>query len=111
MSQPASVRVSIDVALDPKAAFAVFTEEIDTWYRRGPHTLSGKAVGVRFEPGVGGRLVEVTFAAEGGGTRVTLEHRGLERLAPQAAVENARHGWRLLIPWYLDHVTEQKQQT
>ena len=137
MSHPASVRVSIDVEVEPHAAFEVFTAEIDAWYQRGRHSFTNpkRAVGIRFEGGAGGRLVElydaqsgegrtmaevtvwepgarlvfvdnrgteveVRFEAVGPNTRVTLEHRGLERLRPELAERHARHGWRLLIPWY-----------
>jgi hypothetical protein len=137
-SPPASVRLSITVAVDPHTAFEVFTEEIDAWYRRGPHNFAdpARAVGIRFEPGVGGRLIEVydadtgdglttgeilvwdpgsrlmfvdtrkteidvRFEADGdAGTRVTLEHRGLERLLPDEAVQHAKFGGQLLLKWY-----------
>jgi len=58
---PASVRVTVTVRVDPATAFAVFTEEIDRWYRRGLAGMSGHepATTLRFEPGVGGRLLEV----------------------------------------------------
>ena len=142
MSPPASVRVSIYVDVDPDTAFEVFTDEIDAWYHRGPHTFfdTERCVGIRFEPFVGGRLIEVydretgegramarvevwepgkrlvfvdsrnteadvTFEANDGGTRVTLEHRGLERLAPQAAEHHAQFGWRLVFAWYEQHIT------
>ena len=61
MTQPASVRVTVYVAVDPITAFEIFTEEIDVWYRRGPHHFfdPARAAAIRFEPGVGGRLVEV----------------------------------------------------
>jgi hypothetical protein len=61
MTQPASVRVTVYVQNDPLAAFEVFTDEIDTWYRRGPHNFFDpvRAIAIRFEPGVGGRLLEV----------------------------------------------------
>jgi hypothetical protein len=64
--------LSISVAVDPQAAFEVFTEEIDAWYRRGPHNFAdpGRAVGIRFEPGVGGRLIEVYDARTGGGLEI-----------------------------------------
>lgn len=141
MTHPASVRVTIHVAVDPATAFEVFTAEIDAWYKRGPHTFydARRAVGIRFEPQVGGRLlevydqdsgegremgritawepgtrlvfrddrdteVEVLFEAVDGETRVTLEHRGLERLPPLLATEHARHGWRLLLVWYGEHM-------
>ena len=141
MTQPASVRVSTYVAVDPELAFKIFTEEIDAWYQRGPHAFQNprKAVGVRFEPGVGGQLlevhddgsgrtmgtvtawepgrrlaftdrrgteVEVTFDRVGTETRVTLEHRGLERLRPELADRVSRNSWRLLIPWFEQHLRE-----
>src|SRR5262249_16663750 len=47
--------------VDPVTAFEVFTAEIDAWYQRGPHSWKHpeRAVGIRFEPGVGGRWIEV----------------------------------------------------
>jgi uncharacterized protein YndB with AHSA1/START domain len=56
-----SVTVSVHVPVDPAAAFEVFTDEIDSWYQRGPHSwrFPDRAVGIRFEPHVGGRLLEV----------------------------------------------------
>jgi hypothetical protein len=142
MSAPALVRVTIDVGVDPVTAFDVFTAEIDTWYKRGRHTFFApeKALGIRFEPHVGGRLlevydrdtgegremaritvwepgrrlmfvdnheteVEVTFEADGDGTRVTLEHRGFEHMTDHAAEHHARFGWRLLIVWYEEYTT------
>jgi hypothetical protein len=147
-SQPASVRVTVHVRAVPEIAFAVFTEEIDSWYVRDRNTFAdpARAVGIRFEPGVGGRLVEVydhdtgegremgritawepgrrlafvdglgtevevSFDDAEGQTRVTLEHRGLERLRPDLAERHARHGWRLLLPWYqrhMEHKTEER---
>jgi uncharacterized protein YndB with AHSA1/START domain len=142
MAPPASVRVTIYVDVDPETAFEVFTDEIDAWYQRGPHTFfdTARCVGIRFEPFVGGRLIEVydeatgegrtmarvevwepgkrlvfvdghdteadvTFEANDGGTRVTLEHRGLERLAPHLAEQHAQFGWRLVFAWYEQHLT------
>jgi len=143
MTQPASVRVTVYVAVDPRTAFEIFTEEIDAWYRRGPHHFfdPARAAAIRFEPGVGGRLVEVydtstgegremarvtvwepgqrlllrdtrdtdidvTFEAAGDETKVTLEHRGLERLPAAEAESHARFGGRLLIAWFSDHMRE-----
>lgn len=62
-----SVKVSVTVAADPATAFAVFTEETDLWWRRGPKfRVAGRRRGVlRFEPGVGGRLLE-EFESEDG---------------------------------------------
>jgi uncharacterized protein YndB with AHSA1/START domain len=53
-------RASTFVAVDPLDAFAVFTEETDLWWRRGPRfRFGGKRRGtLTFEPGAGGRLFE-----------------------------------------------------
>lgn len=61
MSDTDAVVVSVDVAVDPEAAFDVFTREIDSWWKTGPRyrfiaPWNGQ---MRFEPGVGGRLLEV----------------------------------------------------
>jgi uncharacterized protein YndB with AHSA1/START domain len=126
-------RVTTFVAVPPARAFAVFTGEIDSWWRRGPRfRFGGKERGtLTFEPGAGGRLfeafedgpsdvyevgrvlvwepgarlvlewrlsnfapgerteVEVLFAPERDGTRVTVEHRGWSALR---ADHPARHG-------------------
>jgi hypothetical protein len=148
VTQPASVRVTVYVGVDPGTAFTVFTAEIDAWYKRGPHAFAdpARAVGIRFERHAGGRLVEVHDAASGEGleigriqvwepgrrlvftdrrgtevevrfepaggeTRVTLEHRGLERLAPEVAAQVGRRGWRSLLPWYAEHMTGTRSRT
>ena len=132
-----SVTVSVEVAVSPDVAFDVFTRDIDAWYRVDPDTLPDltRTAAIRFEPRVGGRLldvhdldtgegreigrvtarepgrrltltdnegteVEVTFQPDGGGTRVTLTHRGLDRLAGRPA----RPGWTALAPFYRDHL-------
>jgi len=144
----ASVSATVDVAVDPATAFEVFTEEIDAWYRRGPHSwrFPDRAVGIRCESGVGGRLlevhdpatgagfefgritvwepgarlvfidltsstppdpvseVEVRFEAAPGGTRVTLEHRGLDVLPPDVADQKRRYGWQTLLGWYDEYM-------
>ena len=55
-----SVRVSVTVDADPATAFAIFTEETELWWRRGPRfRAAGRVPGtIRFEPREGGRLVE-----------------------------------------------------
>jgi hypothetical protein len=143
MSQMASVRVSVDVAVTPEVAFHLFTDEIGEWYRNGVARLpTGRRPGtLRFEGGVGGRLVEerdggacleratitvwvpgerlvfadkrsteveVRFHETDSGTRVVLEHRGLERLPPDAADSAAKHGWRRLGEWFEAHVRDRK---
>ena len=54
----ASATVSIAVA--PAEAFAIFTEQIDAWWRRGPRfrNAPGDRGFIRIEPGVGGRVFE-----------------------------------------------------
>ena len=54
------VRATVSVALPPDEAFAVFTDEIDRWWRRGRRfrNAPGDAGIIRIEPGVGGRLFE-----------------------------------------------------
>jgi hypothetical protein len=68
---------------------------------------------VAWEPGVQltftdreGTEVQVTFTAHRGGTRVVLEHRGLERVAPERRTQAGRLGWRLLAGWYQAHLRE-----
>jgi uncharacterized protein YndB with AHSA1/START domain len=146
-----TVTVSIDVAVDPDTAFDVFTNEIDSWYQRGPHSWKypDRAVGIRFEPRVGGRLlevhdadsgegfafgrvlvwepgarlvfadlvssappdpvteVEVRFEAAGEGTRVTLEHRGLDRLPPDVAAQKRMYGWQTTLRWFDEHMKKE----
>lgn len=143
-----SVRVTVEVAVDPVIAFMIFTQEIGAWWRPGPLNWndSRRAVGVRIEPGPGGRWIEVhdpktgkgmvqgrftvwelgerlaflyqdadhtldgtnveiRFESVEGGARVTLEHRGWERVAPEA-VTRARNlkrwGWGNILNWYAE---------
>lgn len=54
--------------------------------------------------------VEVTFAPEGDGTRVNLEHRNLERLGDHAETLrtsiDSPNGWGLLLQLYSEAATE-----
>jgi uncharacterized glyoxalase superfamily protein PhnB len=52
---------TVEVPLAPDAAFAAFTDEIDMWWVRGPINFfdSSRAIAMRIEPGVGGRVLEV----------------------------------------------------
>jgi mannose-6-phosphate isomerase-like protein (cupin superfamily) len=61
MSAADVVTATVEVALDPAAAFQVFTEEIGQWWRPGPINWydARRAVGTRIEPGVGGRWLEI----------------------------------------------------
>lgn len=146
MTASGVVTVSVEVAVDPHTAFAIFTDEIGRWWRPGPINWNdaSRAVGIRIEPGVGGRWlevydqdtgegfecgritawapgerlvvryqdagheidgteVEVRFEPVEGGTRVTLEHRGWERVAAQIAAQKReikRWGWANILGWY-----------
>jgi uncharacterized protein YndB with AHSA1/START domain len=59
---PASdvVTVSVNVSVEPALAFAIFTEETDLWWRRGPkYRIAGKERGrLNFEPRLGGIFTE-----------------------------------------------------
>ncbi len=83
-----AVTTTIEVAVDPATAFAIFTEEIDRWWRPGAINWnhSDRAVGIRIEPGVGGRWLELEADSEDGfecgritawepGERFVLEYR------------------------------------
>jgi uncharacterized glyoxalase superfamily protein PhnB len=79
-----STTVSVSVAVDPATAFTAFTEELDLWWVRGPINYfdSSRAVGMRCEPGVGGRLIEVYDEATGEG----LELGRITRWEPGAVL-------------------------
>lgn len=145
-----AVRIVVEVAVDPTTAFKIFTQEIGQWWRPGPLNWNdaASAVGVRIEPGPGGRWIEVhnrktgegvtqgrfliwdlgsrllflyqdsghaldgtqveiRFEPVEGGTRVSLEHRGWDRIAPEA-VTRARNlkrwGWGNILNWYVEWV-------
>ena len=68
-------RASVHVAVEPADAFALFTEEIDRWWRNGlRYRVGGRGRSViRLEPGVGGRLYE-TIETDGG-TRIVRTGR------------------------------------
>ncbi len=67
MSGSDSVSVTTVVAVPPEEAFRVFTQEIDAWWRGGPRFrwYPERKGRLRFEPRVGGRLLEVYDEAEG----------------------------------------------
>lgn len=96
--------VSVEVGVEPAAAFDVFTRETSAWWRKD-RALWGAGSSISFEPGVGGRVldadhevgrvkvwepgprlvfsygadqaeVEVRFEAVAAGTRVVLRHYG-----------------------------------
>jgi len=61
------VSVTVTVAVPPDRAFAVFTEEIDQWWRRGiRYRVAGRRPGtLAFEPKLGGRLFEQYESSQG----------------------------------------------
>ena len=56
-----SVSAQVEVAADPGRAFTAFTEEIDAWWVRGAINFfdAARAIEMRIEPGVDGRVLEV----------------------------------------------------
>lgn len=64
-----TVSATVDVALPAAAAFRVFTDEIGSWYLVDEHTVMDhkRTVDIRFEPFVGGRLMDVHDPATGDG--------------------------------------------
>ena len=69
MSAPASVVVTTRIDVDPATAFEVFTRDVDAWWKQGPRfrVHADRKTRMRFEPGVGGRLVEVVEGEAGEG--------------------------------------------
>ncbi|MBV8991158.1 MAG: hypothetical protein JO372_21590 [Solirubrobacterales bacterium] len=89
-----SVTSKVEVAVDPKTAFAAFTEELDLWWVRGPinHYAGGRVVAMRCEPGIGGRLLEVYDETTGDALelgRITVWEPG-KRLAWRSSLDDVR---------------------
>ena len=87
-----SASSSVTVAVDPLEAFTAFTDEIDAWWVRGPINFfdSARAVAMRIEPGVGGRVLEVYDDASGDALqlgRITVWEPGA-RLAYRSLVDD-----------------------
>lgn len=57
---------STRVPVSPERAFEIFTADISRWWRRGTHYWNDPERGLRyeFEPGLGGRLLEVYSGGE-----------------------------------------------
>lgn len=86
--------------MDPVTAFRVFTAEIDRWWVRGPINFydSTRAVGMRCESGVGGRLIELYDATTGEGLelgRITTWEPG-EVVAWKSSVDDVEINVRFL---------------
>ena len=89
-----SISSVVEVAVDPNTAFSVFTEELDLWWVRGPinHHAGGRALAMRCEPGVGGRLLEVYNDTTGDAlelARITAWEPG-NRLAWTSSIDDVR---------------------
>jgi uncharacterized glyoxalase superfamily protein PhnB len=92
MTEPRSRSSVVEVAAEPGTAFRAFTDELDLWWVRGPINAydSGKLVGMRCEPGVGGRILEVYDGESGEGlelARITVWEPG-RRLAWQSSLDD-----------------------
>ena len=59
---------------------------------------------------IGDTEVEVRFEAIASGTRVTLEHRGLDRLPDDVAARLARYGWQRLAGWFESYVDTRSEE-
>jgi hypothetical protein len=85
-----SASAEVEVAADPGRAFAAFTDEIDSWWVRGAINFfdAARAVGMRIEPGVDGRVLELygDDALELG--RITAWEPG-SRLAYRSSVDDS----------------------
>jgi uncharacterized glyoxalase superfamily protein PhnB len=92
MTRP-SASASVEVGVDPATAFRVFTEEIGQWWLPGPINAwdSARSLGKRFEPGPGGRFLEVYDAVSGEGLelgRITVWEPG-SRLVYRSSVDDS----------------------
>jgi uncharacterized glyoxalase superfamily protein PhnB len=88
MNDERTVVSEVEVPVDPATAFTVFTDELDLWWVRGPINFSGdggRVFAMRFEPGVGGRLLQVYDSPDG---------EALERGRITVWEPGARLGWQ-----------------
>ncbi len=67
-----TVRHSVEVSTSPEKAFEVYTAGINGWWKRGTYYWNDKerALGLRFEPFVGGRFIEVYDETTGEGFEI-----------------------------------------
>jgi len=73
MSQAALQSIhTVEVPLDTRKAFELFTAGINRWWKRGTYYWNDRerARGLRFEPRVGGRFIEVYDEATGEGFEI-----------------------------------------
>jgi uncharacterized glyoxalase superfamily protein PhnB len=91
-AQPRTISSEVTVAVDAQTAFSIFTDEIDLWWVRGPINFydAARAIAMRCEPGVGGRLLEVYDDSTGDALelgRITVWQPG-DRLAWTSSVDD-----------------------
>jgi uncharacterized glyoxalase superfamily protein PhnB len=87
-----SASAAVKVAADPMSAFTAFTDEIDSWWVRGAINFfdAARAVAMRIEPGVGGRVLEIYDDARGDALelgRITVWEPGV-RLSYRSLVDD-----------------------
>ncbi|MDQ7842636.1 MAG: SRPBCC domain-containing protein [Armatimonadota bacterium] len=72
MSTQAAVIASVEVPTTPARAFELWTTGINQWWKKGTPYWNDKirARGLRFEPGVGGRFLEVYDETAGEGLEI-----------------------------------------
>lgn len=120
-----SVRASIEVSMPPERAFAVFTEQVDSWYVVDRNTVADytRTARICFEPFVGGRFLDVQDAVTGQGRtmgvitcwdpperlafrdgRDTLVEVSFERVGSATRVAIEQSGLEHLDPGEREHV-------
>lgn len=100
IQQARTVSSEVTVGVDPETAFAIFTDEMDLWWVRGPINFydASRAIARRCEPGVGGRLLEVYDETTGEALelgRITTWQPG-ERLGWSSSVDDVQTEVRFL---------------
>ena len=85
-----SASAEVEVAADPGRAFAAFTDEIDSWWVRGAINFfdAARAIEMRIEPGVDGRVLEVYEGDVLELGRITVWEPGT-RLAYRSSVDDS----------------------
>jgi hypothetical protein len=118
MGTPPAISQSVEVPVGPGAAFELYTAGINRWWKRDSWYWNDRqrARGLRIEPFVGGRFVEVYdeatgeemeievgFVPAGRGTLVTIEVRGWERLTGGAEIGRGYgEGAKELLGWFAE---------
>jgi uncharacterized glyoxalase superfamily protein PhnB len=89
-----SITASVEVDVDSRTAFTIFTDELELWVVQGPINFydTTRAYGLRMESGVGGRIIEVYDIDAGEGLeigRITDWEPG-RRVAWTSSVDDVR---------------------